>query len=158
MNGGQTSTAEPNRRATQAPTSAVAKLLGHDTLRKIRTSQRDGSKGRGIDLEVLLSSVEKLCDVHAVMGAQDRAQDLRVRHEYLVGSIQRYEALVSQQQSAMSGLNDADEYQELGTKEITDEDIFEQEQTIKTLETKKRALEARLAGIAKDLDGVLGQS
>lgn len=152
-----------------AQSSAVARVLGNDMLRKIRTSNRDSSRGRGVDVEVLLQGAERLCAVYEVPGASDRIAALRKRHEQISTSISCFEDQVSRQQLSMSRFNtvaDDEDHTEGGgvgqsilvtdtPQTFTEDDLRAQEEAIKELEAKKRALEARVAGMERDLGGLL---
>lgn len=149
----------------QSQNSAVARVLGSDMLRKIQLANRQGNRGRGVDIEVLLACAEKLCDTLDVPGTMDKVAVLRQRHVEISASIKRYEDQVSQQQASLSRYNDGEENHPedventMGMadvqKAITEYDLKAEEDAVKELEVKKKALEARVAGMEKDLGGLL---
>lgn len=146
----------------QSQSSAVARVLGNDMLRQIRSSNRDGVRGRGVDLEVLLQGAEKLCAAYEVPGALDRVAALRQRYDQISTSIGSYECRISHQQTSMNRLNTGDTEDEAQIDAgahtpivFNEQDFAVEEATIKQLEDKKRALEARVIGMERDLGGLM---
>lgn len=152
----------------QPQSSAVARVLGSDLLRKIQSSNRETSRGRRVDIDILLQGVEKLCAACDVPGAATRVADLRARHEQISTSIQHYEGKVTKQQSSLHQLHGGsgeDEFPE-NTQEdfaavasatmytVTDDDLNAEEMAIKELELRKKGLEERVAGMQRDLGGL----
>ena len=139
----------------------MARVLGNDLLRQIRSSDRDSGRGRGVDIEILLQSAEKLCTAHEVPGAIDRIAALRQRHRHISTSIQTYEGQISKQQVSMSRFNTAGSEEQTrsnaneSTPLFNEQDLAAEDNAIKELEAKKRALEARVAGMERDLGGLM---
>ena len=148
--------------------SAVTSVLGHDMLREIRQSSNARAHGR-VNVEVLLRGAEKLCEVYSVAGAFDKIQALRNRNNEVTLSIGELEEKVSRQQSASgrnnSALNkedvpDEDDAEHAVTTAdsqliFTEEDFRREEDEIRELEAKKKALEDRVSGMERDLGGLL---
>ena len=146
----------------QSQPSAVARVLGNDMLRQIRSSNRDAGRGRGVDVEVLLQGAEKLCAAYQIPGAMDRIAALRMRHDNISGSIRNYEGQISQQQTSMNRFNtgSAEDQVQLDASDDTrtvfnEQDFAAEDAAIKELEAKKKALEARVAGMERDLGGLM---
>lgn len=148
--------------AGQAQSSAVARVLGNDMLRKIQSSNRESSRGRGVDIEVLLEGAEKLCAAFDVPGSKDRVAAIRNRHQQITGSITFYEGKIKRQQSSnrYTHADDDDQFEGGGigqnvttdvAQRITEEDLEAEEVLVKELEDRKRALESRVLGMEKDL-------
>lgn len=149
--------------AGQAPTSAVARVLGNDMLRKIQTSNRDSSRGRGVDIEVLLEGAETLCAAYDVPGSRERVAAIRNRHQQVTSSITFYEGKIRKQPSSSSRYTDVDDDDQFSgdrtrptvttemPQQVTEEDIEAEEVLIRELEERKRALESRVTGMEKDL-------
>jgi hypothetical protein len=122
-----------------------------------------------VNIELLLQGAEKLCAVYPVAGAPEKIASLRARHQQISESIEEYDTKVQRQQSRMDKLNKGSDYgmnvdDEEETAEngdanaapaLTEEDLRMEEQEIRELELKKRALEERVAGMEKDLGGLL---
>lgn len=162
-----------NRRKTisqlqQRQGSAVAKVLGSDMLRRIQqSSRRRQSRSRGVDVEVLLQGAERLCAVHPVAGAKERIASLRTRYSQTMESVSHYESLVLKQQTKLKRINSDLEHDDFSGHEesaimentiptaMTEADLRAEEEDIKELEARKKALEDRVAGIEKDLGGLL---
>lgn len=148
--------------------SAVARVLGHDMLREIQKSNGSASRtqtGR-LDVEVLLRGAEKLCDVYPVPGASEKIASLRSRHRQISHSIAHYEEKVLKQQAKLDRINKVSDYgQQDGDMEpsfdqaqeptYTEADLNAEEQEIRELEQRKKTLEDRVAGMEKDLGGLL---
>lgn len=148
----------------QGQSSAVARVLGNDMLRQIQSSNRDSSRGRGVDIEVLLEGAEKLCAAFNVAGTTERVATLRDKHKQITSSIKYYEGKMSKQQSSLNlldqmdldgqanadGLEDNNLHPE-ASQTVTDEDIEAEEEAIKELEARKKTLESRVLGMEKDL-------
>jgi len=131
-------------------------------LRQIRSSNRDAGRGRGVDVEVLLQGAEKLCAAYQIPGAMDRIAALRMRHDNISGSIRNYEGQISQQQTSMNRFNtgSAEDQVQLDASDDTrtvfnEQDFAAEDAAIKELEAKKKALEARVAGMERDLGGLM---
>lgn len=149
--------------AGQGHSSTVTKLLGNDLVRRIQSSSRDSSRGRGVNIEVLLEGAEKLCVASNVPGSKERVATIRSRHQHITGSISLYEGRIKRQASSskrFSEIEDGDHFD--GQKaapavsyevprEVTDEDLEAEEALIKELEARKRSLESRVVGMEKDL-------
>lgn len=138
---------------TQGHSSTVARVLGSDMLKKIQSSTREGTRGRRVDVEVLLQGAEKLCSVYDVPGTADRVNAIRTRYHPLTTSITQLEDKLVQQQSSLPRPN----LDGKGSIDPLKEDESKvDEETLQKLEEKKMALEARLAALDKDLGGLRG--
>lgn len=148
----------------QGQSSAVARVLGNDMLRKIQSSNRDSSRGRGVDIEVLLQGAEKLCATFDVAGTTERVATLRDRHKQITTSIKYYEGKMSKQQSSLNRLDQTDIDDQANTdglehgnshseasQGVTGEDIEAEEEAIRELEDRKKTLESRVLGMEQDL-------
>jgi hypothetical protein len=105
-----------------------------------------------------------------VAGATEKITSLRSRYRHIAESIAIYEDKVSKQQSKLERMNKSSDFgapprdedgdcdegmQQVLEAGMTEEDLRLEEQEIKELEVKKRALEERVTGIEKDLGGLL---
>lgn len=148
----------------QGQSSAIARVLGNDMLRKIQSSNRDSSRGRGVDIEVLLQGAEKLCAAFDVAGTTERVATLRDRHNQIVSSIKYYEGKMSKQQPSLNRLDQTDNEDQADaeglehgnlhsevSQKVTDEDLEAEEEAIRELEARKKTLESRVLGMEKDL-------
>lgn len=133
-------------------------------LRQIRASDRDSGRGRGVDIEVLLQGAEKLCAAYEVSGAMDRISALRLRHEQISRSIASYENQISNQQVSMGRFSTRDDEGDRDNQHdapeqvpmaFSEQDLAAEEDAIQELESKKKALEARVAGMERDLGGLM---
>lgn len=104
-------------------------------------------------------------------GAREKISSLRSRFDQLSASVTKYEARVARQVAQLAKRNrrgDTSDDISLGpaaTLELNDdganeipitaEDLEREEQGIRELERKKRALEARVSGMERDLGGLL---
>lgn len=147
---------------TQSQPSAVARVLGNDMLRQIRSSNRDAGRGGGVDIEILLQGAERLCAAYQTPGTMDRIAALRQRHDKISTSIRSYEGQISQQQSSMNRFNTGSVEEDVAfdaNDEIrmifNEQDLAAEDAAIKELEAKKKALEARVAGMERDLGGLM---
>lgn len=106
-----------------------------------------------------------------VAGALERITSLRNRYKQITESVALYEARVASQTAQLDHMNkNLDNSQDHGEGgeptafvgpqhelvTITDEELRAEEQAVKELEPKKRALEERVASMEKDLGGLLG--
>lgn len=139
-------------------------------LQEIRQSSSNTARARdGVNVEVLLRGAEKLSDAYAVDGVLDRIRALRNRHRDVSASISTLEEKVSRQQSLLArrnlGMNseeneaEPDEGNEVQTPEENDaltEEAFQlEEEEVRELEVRKKALEERVSGMERDLGGLL---
>jgi type IV secretory pathway VirD2 relaxase len=105
-----------------------------------------------------------------VVGATEKIASLRNRYRHTAESIAIYEEKVLKQQSKLERMNKSSDFgsqsqdedgdceegmQQVFEPGMTEEDLRLEEQEIKELELKKRALEERVTGIEKDLGGLL---
>ncbi|KIW28210.1 uncharacterized protein PV07_07890 [Cladophialophora immunda] len=148
--------------------SAVSALLGKEMLQEIRQSS-SGRSREGVNVEVLLRGAERLCEVYTVAGATDRIRALRNRHREVASSIAMLEDKVSGQQSLLNRTNRALNPEEGGDKNdleqdpvyhndalgFMEEDFQVEEEEIRELEARKKALEERVSGMERDLGGLL---
>jgi hypothetical protein len=147
--------------------SAVARVLGNEMLLEIRQSSGSAARDKGnVNVEVLLRGAERLCDAYAVAGATDKIAGIRQRHNAVTASITDYQARVSTQQSRLDrfhsgsgyGMDDAENGVDDAVKAtiFTEQDFEAEEADVRELEARKKALEVRVAGMEKDLGGLLG--
>ncbi|KIW89139.1 uncharacterized protein Z519_09991 [Cladophialophora bantiana CBS 173.52] len=148
--------------------SAVSRLLGKEMLQEIRQSSSARSR-EGVNVEVLLRGAEKLCEVYTVAGATDRIRVLRSRHREVAGSIAMLEEKVSKQQSLLDRRNLALNSEEREDEQEQDQDPMDhndavgfleedfqvEEEEIRELEARKKALEERVSDMERDLGGLL---
>ena len=148
--------------------STISRVLGNDLLREIRQSSNAKSH-TGVNVEILLRGAEKLCEVYSVPGAHEKIRALRNRHKEVAGSISIFEEKVMKQQSVLerknSALNsdnptreDAAEQEDIhhGNQVLfTEEDLKLEEDEIRELEARRKALEDRVSGMERDLGGLL---
>lgn len=109
--------------------------------------------------------------ISPVAGANEKIASLRNRYRQISESVAVYEEKVSKQQSRLERMNkssdfgsqsqdEEEDFEDGGVHQtagpgVTEEDIRLEEQEIKQLELKKRTLEERVAGMEKDLGGLL---
>lgn len=109
--------------------------------------------------------------VSPVAGAAEKIASLRNRYRQIGESIAIYEEKVAKQQLKLERMNKSSEFVSESQDEedddedggvhpaagatVTEEDLRIEEQEIKDLELKKRTLEERVAGMEKDLGGLL---
>ncbi|KAJ5233699.1 uncharacterized protein N7469_005465 [Penicillium citrinum] len=148
--------------------SAVARVLGHDMMEEIKRSAGTSSRGRGeVNVEVLLRGAEILCNVYPVAGAKEKIERLRYRHEIIADSVAQLENRVARNTAELEQMrhsyDDDDEndfspppVSQQDIPEITDEDLERELAEIAELERKKRALEARVTGMDRDFNGLMG--
>jgi hypothetical protein len=148
--------------------SAVSRVLGTEMLREIKQSSNARSQG-GVDVEILLRGAERLCQVYSVPGASDRIRALRNRHREVSASITGLEEKISQQQSVLDRKNSAfksDNAENEDDREpaivsdmkqvaFTEEDLQHEEDEIRELEARKKALEDLVSDLERDLGGLL---
>ncbi|KAH8668783.1 DASH complex subunit Spc34 [Xylariales sp. PMI_506] len=154
--------------------TAVAAVLGGDLHDQIRRSERrvrsssiggGGASREGVDVELLLSSAEKLCSVYPLPGALDRIPAQRNKYAQHLNTLAYYEARVAEQVEALGRMNkdlwdeedeDEDEDEEMEESEImTEDDLRQEEEEVRELDKKKKELQARLRAMEKDLGGLL---
>ncbi|KAK5169186.1 uncharacterized protein LTR77_006495 [Saxophila tyrrhenica] len=153
----------------QPKNKAVAAVLGGDLYQRTRTGETGRQKGE-LDVEVLLKGAEKLAAVYPIPGANDRIAGLRRRHQQLAANINHYESLVAEQSTQLQAMNrptsrggySEPEDVEAGAAGLDDvaipmtkEDLEREEQEVRDLERKKRALEERVEGMERDLGGLM---
>jgi hypothetical protein len=143
--------------------SAVARVLGPEMLTEIRQSGR----GRGVNVEVLLRGAEKLCEAYPVAGVPEKIVAIRRRHHQIAASVEEYEDKVLTQQSKMSRFHSGSGYALQEEDSVptpqpskrptasTKQDLDDEEAEVRELEARKKALEERVAGMEKDLGGLL---
>ncbi|KAJ5110937.1 hypothetical protein N7532_001472 [Penicillium argentinense] len=146
--------------------SAVARVLGTDMINEIKRSAGTSARGRGeVNIEVLLRGAEILCNVYPVAGAQEKIARLRYRHEIIADSVAQLEDRVAANTAELEQMRqsyDDDDYNYShpavplqDVPEVTDEDIEQEMAEIADLERRKRALEARVSGMDRDLGGLM---
>ncbi|KIY02901.1 uncharacterized protein Z520_01366 [Fonsecaea multimorphosa CBS 102226] len=148
--------------------AAVSALLGKEMLQEIRQSS-SGRSREGVNVEVLLRGAERLCEVYTVVGVTERIRALRNRHREVASSIAMLEDKVSRQQSLLDRTNWALNSEERGDENdleqdpinhndalgLMEKDFQVEEEEIRELEAKKKALEERVSGLERDLGGLL---
>ncbi|KAK5070121.1 hypothetical protein LTS08_001181 [Lithohypha guttulata] len=140
---------------SQTHSSAVARVLGNDLVKKIQSSNRFNGRARGVDVEVLLHGVERLCSAHSLPGATDRIAALRSKNEKLSSSIKRYEDKIVRQQSSLTQSNASSIMNDAKMPEVVAEaHLKAEEEAIKDLEARKKELETRIAEMERDLGGL----
>lgn len=153
-------------------------MLGGELHSQIRKTESVAHGGRGeMDVDVLLHGAEKLGSVWPVPGLGERIQSLRVRHRQLKTSLGHYQQRIEKQEKELSKMNrgeelegeefDDEDMHENDTEglagqgleepdvEITDEDLWREEEEIRELEQKRRQLEERIRGMDSDLGGLM---
>lgn len=120
-----------------------------------------------VDVEVLLEGAERLLNVYAIPGANESISSLRRRYEQLRNNIAYHEQRVAKQSEALAGRrgygdvqDDEDDDADVPVQEntfvaLSAEDLEAEENEIRELEAKKKALEERVAGMEKDLGGLM---
>lgn len=102
--------------------------------------------------------------VSPVAGAQDKITSLRYRHEIISGSIANLEERVARNTDELDQMRgsygDDGDYDnpalsQAVTPEVTDDDIERELEEIRELERRKRAMEARVTGMERDLGGLM---
>ncbi|KAF4172662.1 hypothetical protein CNMCM8694_002205 [Aspergillus lentulus] len=140
--------------------SAVARVLGSDMMDEIKRSAGTSARGTRseVNIDVLLRGAEILCNVYPVTGAQEKIATLRYRHELISDSIAQLEDRVARNTAELEQMSHSygDEYDEYDNPttappEVTDADIEREIEEIRELERRKRALEARVSGMERDL-------
>jgi hypothetical protein len=101
-----------------------------------------------------------------VAGAQEKIANLRYRHEVIANSVAQLENRVATNTAELEQMrhsydDDDDDFSptpvsQSGIPEVTDEEIEREMAEIAELERKKRALEARVTGMDRDLGGLMG--
>lgn len=101
-----------------------------------------------------------------VAGAQEKIANLRYRHEVIADSVAQLENRVATNTAELEQMrhsydDDDDDFSpppvsQPGIREVTDEEIEREMAEIAELERKKRALEARVTGMDRDLGGLMG--
>ena len=139
-------------------------------LREIQNANQNASRSqgkRGVDVEVLLKGAEKLCAVYPVQGATEKIASLRNRHHQIAESVTQYEEKVRKHQAKIDRMNRTSDYEQHDHKVPnnsiessiapvpTEADLLLEKQEIEELEQKRRDLEDRVAGMEKDLGGLL---
>ncbi|EXJ94633.1 hypothetical protein A1O1_03029 [Capronia coronata CBS 617.96] len=150
--------------------SVITRLLGNEMLQEIRKSSSNTARSKdGVNVEALLQGAQRLCQIYNVAGADDKIQVLHNRYGQISASISALEERVYEQQSLLErrnkGQNHDEEWEANALEKqpdnkdkfvgLTDQDFQFEEDEIKELEARKRALEARVSGIEKDLGGLL---
>lgn len=161
--------------------TAVAAVLGGDLQEQIRRSEAAAAARSGgvagaapgdVDVEVLIRGAEKLCGVYAPPGAAERIPACRARHSQLANTLAYYEAKVAEQATALGRLNKdhwaEDDEQETGTEDgnediaggngalgdeiRTEEELRLEEEELRELEAKKKALQERIKQMSRGLE------
>ncbi|KAL9625567.1 MAG: hypothetical protein Q9160_000280 [Pyrenula sp. 1 TL-2023] len=153
-------------------TSAVARVLGGDTLKEIEKarnrSARQHPTQRGGDIDKKCAH-ECVTDLNSSLpGVPEKIHALRNQYEQAMRGVAYYETKVAQQTIQLETINNEDttslRYEkeeetaavpENEEFEVTDEDLRAEEEEIREIEEKKRALQERVAGMEKDLGGLL---
>jgi len=162
----------PSARAPRRNTAVAAVLGGelHSAIKRNETGPKNGE----IDVEVLLKGAERLGSVYALPGAKEEIARLRVRYGQLRTSLNYYEGKVDKQRRELERMNKpghweeeeenanddnepepGDQINKESELEITDEDLWREEEEIRELERRKKELEDRVSGMERDLGGLL---
>lgn len=124
-----------------------------------------------LDVELLLHGAEKLCAVYPITGAAERISQLRSRYAQLTANIAHYEERVAAQASQLHHINQPRSYGAYPHEEEQEDDYEDQyaphasvtsnfmpvehlqaeEDEIRALERKKRALEDHVSGMEKGI-------
>lgn len=138
-------------------------------LQEIRQSTSNTTRSQdGVNVEVLLRGAEKLSEVYAVTGVTDKINSLRRRYRETASSVSVLEGKVAKQQSLLDRRNKGLDSDDLSSdpdvhdhttptgdiNTFTLEDFQAEEEEIRELEIKKKALEDRVLGIERDLGGL----
>lgn len=149
--------------------SIITRLLGHEMLQEIRQSTSNTSRAQnGVSVEILLRGAEKLSAAYDVAGVSEKIKPLRKRHQDAASGVAALERKVAKQQSSLDRRNqgqdvDDTEYEpdvQVGNAMVvevatfTPEDVLAEEEEIKDLEARKKALEDRVSGMERDLGGL----
>src|SRR6266511_5132918 len=104
-----------------------------------------------------------------VAGAPEKIARIRNRHQQVIESISHYEERIARQTAQLERMNKSqdsgqydDEYIDDATGgdgdqeeiQITAEDLQREQEEIRELELKKKALEERVSGMERDLGGL----
>ena len=129
---------------------------------------RQSSRGKGVNVEVLLRGAEKLCEAYAVAGVPEKIIAIRKRHHHIATSMEEYEEKVLKQQSKLNRFHSGSGYGLDADEDMTtpptvssrpstfsQHDLDAMEVEVVDLEVRKRALEERVVGMEKDLGGLL---
>lgn len=97
--------------------------------------------------------------------AQEKIASLRYRHQSIADSLAPLEERVANNTARLERISqsygdDYDDYDtggalQLGTLNVTDDDIEKELEEIRDLEQKKRVLEDRVGGMERDLGGLM---
>lgn len=100
-----------------------------------------------------------------VAGAQEKIASLRYRHELISNSIANLDDRVTRNTAELDQMrvsygDDYDDYDNAGSlqpeaPEVTDDDIERELEEIRDLERRKRALDARVTGMERDLGALM---
>ena len=156
--------------------TAVAAVLGNELVERIR---RGGGGGAGsglgyrkydpsnkneVDVEPLLEGAEKLLGVYQVPGAHEKIAAMRQRHARVESSLEYYESRLAEQAVQLNRLNrsrgeyveddDDDEEEPQEPFVLTAEDLRREEEEVRQLESKKKALEDRVHSMGRDISGL----
>ena len=145
--------------------------MGPEMLKEIQDINQHASRSqgrRGVDVGVLLRGAEKLCAVYPVQGAAETIMSLRNRYHQIVESVTHYEEKVLKHQAKIDRMNRTSDYEQSkhdnnavnsldsGIAPVpTEADLSVEKQEIEDLEQKRKELEDRVAGMEKDLGGLL---
>lgn len=152
--------------------TAVAAVLGGDLHAQIARPGGGGSgggaKGAGgagdVDVEVLLRGAEKLCTVYPQPRAMERIPALRQEYAHQNETEAYYEAKVAEQSEVLGRMikdrfldDDDGEEEDEGAYQgdvWTDEELRREEEEVRVLERRKRALQERLRNFSDDARGL----
>ncbi|RVX75402.1 hypothetical protein B0A52_00755 [Exophiala mesophila] len=149
--------------------SIITRLLGQEMLQEIRKSTSSTSQVQnGVNVEVLLRGAEKLSEAYDVAGVSEKIRSLRKRHQEAASGVTALERKVAKQQSSLDRRNQGQDVDDMDVEpdvqastgimgevaSFTPEDILAEEEEIKELEARKKALENRVSGMERDLGGL----
>ncbi|KAI9827081.1 MAG: hypothetical protein M1826_006445 [Phylliscum demangeonii] len=144
--------------------SAVAAVLGRPLMERIRAAADPDARTErgGVDVELLLRGAEELPNPRAA----GKISSCRLRYHQLSSSLRYYEATVENRSARLlqaDSLSDEKlqnarrrgNISEADLDEITEQDLKREEEEVRELEKRKRALEERVSRMEQDLGGLL---
>ena len=118
------------------------------------TEIRQSSRGRGVNVEILLTGAEKLCGAYAVEGVPEKIRAIRRRHQHIAASVEDYEDKVLWQQSKLNRFHSGSGYGLDDDQDVATPSPAWKQPTAFSQQDKK-SLEERVADMQKDLGGLL---
>ncbi|RMD39337.1 hypothetical protein DV735_g5794, partial [Chaetothyriales sp. CBS 134920] len=140
--------------APPAQQSAVARVLGPKMISDIRRSTR----GRGVDVTVLLDGAEKLCEAYSLPGVPEQIKAIRKHHQRIAASVAEHEEQALHLQAELDLMHvgtEEDTSQGRPTAVVRPRSTDSLEAEVAELEARKHLLEERMARTERDLGGLL---